>query len=154
MNRKLRTASVLALLAALATPLSMDQAQASDVDGDASEGMLGPLTGQQIYEQICAGCHMPDGKGAVGAGAYPAFAGNPRVASPQYLAVTIQGGRRNMPAFSKPERAEGFFVPTWLTERQVAEVINYIRSNFGNKYTDKITAEEVRALRPPLAASK
>lgn len=150
MNFKLRTMIVAGLLGALA-PVTLAQASAAD---GAANGMLGPMTGKQTYEQICAGCHMPGGKGAVGAASYPAFAGNPAMASSNYMAVTILNGRRNMPAFGKPDNLEGWFVPTWLTEQQIADVINYIRVNFGNKYRDRITADQVRALRPPPAEKK
>lgn len=112
------------------------------------EGMLGEVTGAQVYAQICQGCHMPDGRGATGAGRYPSFAGSPAVASSRYMAVTILQGRGNMPSFAKPEQHEFFFPPTWLTDAQVADVINHIRTNFGNHYTDPITAEDVRALHP------
>ena len=112
------------------------------------EGMLGEVTGAQIYAQLCQGCHMPDGRGAQGAGRYPSFAGSPAVASSRYMAVTILQGRGNMPAFAKPEHHEFFFPPTWLTDAQVADVINHIRTNFGNHHTDPITAAEVRALHP------
>src|SRR5262245_49303429 len=40
--------------------------------------------GKDIYEHICQGCHMPDAKGAVGAGAYPALAANPRLETGMY----------------------------------------------------------------------
>jgi mono/diheme cytochrome c family protein len=36
-----------------------------------------------------------------------------------------------------------------MTDAQVAEVTDYIRSQFGNAYTDPITPAEVAALRPP-----
>jgi hypothetical protein len=35
------------------------------------------------------------------------------------------------------------------SDAQIAEVTNYIRSQFGNAYTDLITPAEVAALRPP-----
>ena len=31
--------------------------------------------------------------------------------------------------------------------QQVADVVNYIRTHFGNKYKDKVTAEDVKPLR-------
>ena len=112
------------------------------------EGSLGTTEGAAIYAQVCQGCHMPDGKGAVGAGNYPAFAGNPNMASARYMAVVIVGGRRNMPGFA-PEHAIGpYFEPAWLTDVQIANVINHIRTHFGNHYDDPITAEEVTALHP------
>ena len=35
--------------------------------------------GEAIYKGICQDCHMPDARGAVGAGMYPALAGNPKL---------------------------------------------------------------------------
>jgi mono/diheme cytochrome c family protein len=108
-----------------------------------------PITltdGKQIYENICQSCHMPDAKGAVGAGKYPALAGDPALASRQFMALTLLMGRRNMPAFS-PKHAIGFGgPPAILSSAQIAAVINYVRSNFGNHFEDAITPEEVGAL--------
>jgi mono/diheme cytochrome c family protein len=102
--------------------------------------------GKQIYEHICQGCHMPDAKGAVGAGKYPALAGDPALASRQFMALTLLNGRRNMPAFGS-KHAFGFGgTPASLTSAQIAAVINYVRMNFGNHFKDKITADEVTAL--------
>jgi mono/diheme cytochrome c family protein len=107
---------------------------------------LEAMSGRQIYERICQGCHMADGGGAVGAGHYPALAKDATLASRQYMALTILTGRRNMPAFGA-KHAIGFGgPPVTLSEAQIAAVINYVRSNFGNHYTDSITAAEVAAL--------
>ena len=104
------------------------------------------MDGRQIYENICQGCHMADGGGAVGAGHYPALAKDPTLVSRQYMALTILSGRRNMPAFGA-KHAIGFGgPPVTLTEAQIAAVINYVRTNFGNHYKDSITAAEVVAL--------
>ncbi len=111
-------------------------------------GMLGTNDGAQIYQQICQGCHMPEGRGAEGAGRYPAFAKNPNIASAPYMVVTILNGRRNMPTFKQPEGNENFFPPVYLTDVQVAAVVNYIRSSFGNQYKDSITADDVAKLKP------
>jgi mono/diheme cytochrome c family protein len=105
-------------------------------------------TGEEIYRRICQGCHMPDGRGAVGAGRYPAFAGSAAIASAPYMVVTILDGRRNMPAFKKPRPDGNFFPPVYLTDTQVANVVNYIRTSFGNRYPDRITAEDVAKLKP------
>jgi mono/diheme cytochrome c family protein len=114
---------------------------------DASDRVpLEAMDGRQIYEGICQGCHMADGGGAVGAGHYPALAKDPTLASRQYMALTILMGRRNMPAFGD-KHAVGFGGPAvMLSDAQIAAVINYVRTNFGNHYTDSITAAEVGAL--------
>lgn len=132
--------------AASETTLSEAQAEA--------EGMLGTTSGEQVYAQICQGCHMPQGQGAQGAGNYPAFAANPAVASANYLAITILNGRRNMPAFARDPARDSFFEAVWLSDEQIANVINHLRSSFGNNYPDPITPAEVRALRPAVAASQ
>src|SRR5579863_8490162 len=41
--------------------------------------------GAAIYAKVCAACHQPDAKGAVGAAAYPALAENKNLASAEYL---------------------------------------------------------------------
>jgi mono/diheme cytochrome c family protein len=98
-------------------------------------------TGQDIYTHVCQGCHMPDGKGAVGAGMYPALAGNKKLASPLYPALVMLKGQKAMPSFSD------------LTDAQVVEVTNYIRTNLGNAFPGALTAEQVKALRPQAVKS-
>lgn len=103
-------------------------------------------SGEQIYTQICQGCHMPEGRGAEGAGRYPTLAGNPALASTDYVIVTVLNGRRNMPAFKPIENFEFFFGPTSLDDQQIAEVVNYIRTHFGNDYAQTVSAADVAAL--------
>jgi mono/diheme cytochrome c family protein len=118
----------------------------ADTAGIFDPTTLSTTDGRQIYEQICQGCHMPAGRGAVGAGHYPALANDRALASRQYMALTILSGRRNMPAFGA-KHAIGFMLPPLtLNEEQIAAVINYVRTHFGNRYTDLITAAEVGAL--------
>jgi mono/diheme cytochrome c family protein len=134
----------LTLIAAInASSITFAEADAPD---PATIGILGTSSGEAVYSQICQGCHMPEGRGAVGAGYYPAFAGNPTLASTRYMAATILNGRRNMPSFEQHANNEFFFPPTWLTDTQIANVVNYIRSHFGNHYTDEISVADVAAL--------
>ena len=120
-------------------------AQADNV-GILNATTLNTTDGKQIYEEICQGCHMSTAQGAAGAGYFPALAKDSTLASRQYMALTILMGRRNMPPFGAGH-AIGFGGPPFtLTEEQIASVINYVRSHFGNHYTDLITAVEVRAL--------
>ena len=93
-------------------------------------------SGKDLYEHICQGCHMPDAKGAVGAGAYPALAGDPKLAARMYPVVVILRGQKAMPSFAD------------LTDAQIAEVTNYVRTHFGNNFPGPVSADEVKALRP------
>lgn len=139
-------------LAAL-TCLAFGSTFADDVVEPDRAGLLTGSTsdlasGEQIYMQICQGCHMPEGRGAEGAGRYPPLAGNPAIASASYVAAIVLNGRGNMPAFKPIENFEFFFGPTALDDRQVAEVVNYVRTHFGNNFDDPISAADVAALHP------
>jgi mono/diheme cytochrome c family protein len=114
-----------------------------------SFGHLDSTSGEVIYRQICQGCHMSDGRGASGAGHYPALAKDPALLSAQFMALTLIEGRRNMPAFGGIA-SEGFtyVVPT-LDDEQIAAVTNYVRTHFGNHFKGTISAADVKALRRP-----
>ena len=56
---------------------------------NATISMSGPTTfkqtdGAALFQAICQGCHMPDARGAVGAGSYPSLAHNERLAAAGY----------------------------------------------------------------------
>ncbi|MFT3793011.1 MAG: cytochrome c [Rudaea sp.] len=123
----------------------------ADDNGAFSNAELKVSTGEQVYQHICQGCHMPDGRGAVGAGRYPAFAGDPALASTRYVTATVLYGRRNMPSFIERPSGSGDLLPFMravsLGDEQIAGVVNYIRTHFGNHYSDKLTAADVAALR-------
>jgi mono/diheme cytochrome c family protein len=125
------------LLAVACAASSMAMAQSNDA-AFLSRKDAAHVTGEQIFTHICQGCHMPDAKGAVGAGHYPALASNPKLASAAYPAAMVLNGRGGMPPFAM-----------LLDDQQVAEVVNYVRSHFGNHYTDTLTADQVKAFRPP-----
>ena len=122
-----------------AAPVHLAQAPAQI--GDADGGFVAPdrfsePSGEKIYRRVCAGCHMADAKGATGAGTYPSLAANKNLASAGYPLAFVLHGRNGMPAIGR-----------MLTDAQVAEVVNYVRGNFGNKYKDKITAADAKAAR-------
>ena len=93
-------------------------------------------SGEDLYKGICQGCHMPDAKGAVGAGAYPALAGNARLAAAIYPITVVVNGQRAMPPFGAD-----------LSDVQIANVINYVRTHFGNHYGDPVLPAAVKAAR-------
>lgn len=139
--------SILAILLCTATLQTFaDEVPEPDRAGLQTGGTGDLASGEQIYTQICQGCHMPDGRGAEGAGRYPALAGNPLLASANYVALTVLNGRRNMPAFKPVANFEFFFGPTSLNDKQVAEIVNYVRTHFGNEFLEPINASDIAAL--------
>jgi mono/diheme cytochrome c family protein len=121
--------------------------------GMSSAAALKAASGQEIFQHICQGCHMPDAKGAIGGGKYPALAGDATLASTQFMAITLLQGRRNMPAFGGNGDMGVFFSVPTLTDEQIAAVINYVRSHFGNHFKGAITPAQVAALRQSLPHS-
>ena len=93
--------------------------------------------GEELFANVCQGCHMPDGKGAVGAGTYPSLAGNKNLEAGGYPVYVIVNGQRAMPPFG-----------AMMSDGQVAAVVNYLRTHFGNDYKDAVTADDVKAVRP------
>ena len=118
-----------------------------------SAAALKTASGQEIFQRICQGCHMPDAKGAIGAGKYPALAGDTALASTEFMAITLLQGRRNMPAFGGTGDMGLFFSVPTLTDEQIAAVTNYVRSHFGNHFKGAITPAQVAALRQSLPHS-
>ena len=93
--------------------------------------------GEAIFKNVCQGCHMPQAQGAVGAGMYPALAKNSKLETAGYPVSVVVNGQKAMPAFG------GMF-----SDQQVADVVNYVRTHFGNSYKDKVTPADVKSARP------
>jgi mono/diheme cytochrome c family protein len=125
----LRICAALMLLVFSAAPAFADTA-AQRGGGFALEG------GEAIYRGVCQGCHMADARGASGAGAYPALAGNPKLATANYVVTIVIKGRKGMPALGDN-----------LSDSQVADVVNYVRSHFGNRFKEEIKPTEVQSVR-------
>ena len=135
MTPRFRTLIGLAVLPLLMVPSS---AGAQEMRG----GNLGFKSGEATFQGVCQGCHMPDAKGAVGAGAYPALAGDKRLETAGYPVLVVTRGQKDMPAFGH-----------YMSDQQIADVINYVRSHFGNHYTDAVTPAEIEQARPDQTAA-
>ena len=114
-------------------PVAADDEPVFSKGGTFDEG-----SGEALYRGICQGCHMSDGRGAAGAGTYPALANNPRLANAGYPLLVVLNGRRNMPPFAQS-----------LDDAQVAAVVDYIRSHFGNTYADATSGADAARIRMP-----
>jgi len=92
--------------------------------------------GANLFRNICAGCHQPDARGAVGAGAYPSLVADEHLASASFITSVLLGGLKAMPP-----------VGDMMSDAQVAEVVNYVRTHFSNAYSDAASAADVAAAR-------
>jgi mono/diheme cytochrome c family protein len=94
------------------------------------------MTGEELFANVCQGCHMPDATGATGAGTYPSLVANRNLDASGYAVHLVVNGRRGMPAFGD-----------MMTDGQIAAVVNYLRTHFGNSYKDAVAPAEVRQAR-------
>jgi len=88
--------------------------------------------GADLFNNVCAACHQPDAKGAIGAAAYPPLAEDTKLASTDFLLAVLLDGLRGMPP-----------VGSMMSDEQVADVVNYVRTHFGNSYGGAVSAAEV-----------
>ena len=128
--------------AAMRLAISFAAASLTVAGAVAAEPILSPgfrfseQTGEALYSNACQACHMSKGEGALGAGQYPALAKNPKLATAAYPIHVVLRGEKAMPAIGR-----------LMTDEQVAAVVNYVRTHFGNDYKTPVTAEEVRKAR-------
>ena len=137
------SAQRIALLTAVALLAPISPAAAQDAAAGAGGSTLSTgfkfseRSGDALYANACQACHMPDGKGATGAGTYPALAGDSNLATGGYPVSIVVNGRHGMPPIGE-----------MMDDDQVAAVVNYVRTHFGNNYRDAVTAADVKAVRP------
>ena len=106
-----------------------------------------PTSGKTLYAQHCATCHQLDGRGMPGH--YPALAGNgvATMADPRALVLVTLNGLRPAPAASgapKPAEMPGFAAQ--LNDAEIASILTFVRSQWGNR-AGKVTPADVRAMR-------
>ncbi len=126
------------LLAVISHPAHADGESRSRPQAPFSPGFrFTEATGEELFASACQGCHMSDGKGAIGAAAYPSLVQDSNLAAGGYPLYVVVRGQRAMPP-----------VGAMMSDAQVAAVVNYVRTHFGNQYQDAVSADDVKRVRP------
>ncbi len=100
--------------------------------------------GKKVYDTYCLACHQADGKGVIGL--------NPPLTDADWIGGDknkligvilngLAGAEVNGEKYRNVMASHKF-----LSDEDIADVLTYVRSNFGNDY-GKITASEVKELR-------
>ena len=91
--------------------------------------------GRNLY-LMCIACHQPNGGGVPGA--FPALAGSPRVLGPPEVLIKILLKGIKGPLESQGRRYNGVMPghEAAFTDRQVADVLSYIRGSWNNNAGD------------------
>ena len=119
--------------------------QAAYLKKIAASGPTVVSPGQAIYEALCLNCHQASGQGLTGV--YPPLAKSEWVAGNQQalIKLTIHG-------LAGPTKVLGKdyglvpMPPMGLDDQQLADVLTYVRSAFGNQ-ASPVTPAEVKAVR-------
>ena len=134
MSKFSRVALIVGLVLAAAPALAQGPS-GGDTAGSATNKTAPPVTGEQVYSQVCQACHMADAKGGTGAGMIPALAKNPKLEEPGYPVGMILQGRGAMPPLGD-----------LLSPAQIAAVVSYVRTHFGNNYRTPVKEADVKAM--------
>jgi len=102
---------------------------------------LAQASGAALFSKYCAACHQAQGQGIKGA--FPALAGDALVQGDQKTAASVLlHGRGGMPNFSED-----------LSDADIASVLTYVRSAFGN-HAPPISVAAVAAARGGASAAQ
>jgi mono/diheme cytochrome c family protein len=101
--------------------------------------------GQSIYMGQCITCHMATGEGLETV--YPSLVSNKNMAKKEYLVKVILKGQRG-PIAGKTFSGE--MTPIALSDQDMADVLNYVRNNFGNKAPVVFPKDIQPALKAPV----
>ncbi len=103
--------------------------------------------GKTVYTNNCMNCHMEDGKGLEGA--FPPVAKSDYLKRPSkdLIAVILKGQsgeiKVNGVVYNGMMPAQEY-----LSDEEIADVLNYINNSWGNKNLTPILPAQVKLLRP------
>lgn len=87
--------------------------------------------GKTVYEANCMSCHMPDGAGLEGT--FPPLAKSKNLADKNRMIKVILQGMKG-PVKVNGVEYDSQMAGVSLTDKEVSDVLNYIRNSWGNKY--------------------
>lgn len=123
---------------------SQTSSTASPNNGASPSAKMASANGGSVYMQNCSSCHGSGGKGQPGA--FPPLSGNPVVTgAPTHVIHIVKAGLTG-PIKVKGQSYNGQ-MPSWsgiLNNDQIAAVVTYIRSSWGNK-AGSVTPAQVAA---------
>ncbi len=115
------------------------------VASEVAPAATGVSPGKDVYSTYCLQCHMDNGKGAPGMN--PPLIGTNQVKGDKAALIKIVLNGFNQPTEIGGEMYQNIMPPhSFLTDQQIADVLTYIRSSFGNS-AGPVTADEVTKVR-------
>ena len=105
--------------------------------------------GQQVFTANCIACHQLEGQGI--AGAFPPLAGSDFLMANKDRAIGVVMHGLSGAVTVNGKTYNGVMPSLQLTNGDVAAVLSYVRTSFGNKASDIVSLSDVRRVRaaPP-----
>ena len=102
--------------------------------------------GEEVYTLNCINCHMMDGNGTPEL--YPPLAKSDYLTKPvkTLINIVLQGQNGDVVVNGKKYNVD-MPAQNYLTDEQIADVLNYSRNSWGNKNAVAVTPALVKALR-------
>ncbi|TDU64277.1 putative membrane-bound dehydrogenase-like protein [Prosthecobacter fusiformis] len=133
---------------ALATLTFQQPAQAEYVKKIANAAPVITHPGKAVYDALCLNCHQPEGKGLPGI--YPSIVGTDWIKGDpaRLIKIVLHGlsGPIQVDGQEFKQMAPLPMPPMGLDDQQMADVLSYVRSNFGND-ASPITPDQVKQVR-------
>jgi len=138
-------------LAAMEKRKELSHIRTPDIKNDnLDKGIAAP--GEKIYDIYCATCHQKDGKGA--SGRFPPLAGTDWVTGDKTRLITlVLNGLEGTITVNGETFINAMPQHSFLSDEEAANVLSYIRQNFGNK-ASAVKPEEVKSIRNSLPSKK
>ena len=108
--------------------------------------------GRQIYESLCLTCHQPDGQGLPGV--YPNLGPNSWTTKAPEKLINILLHGLSGPLTIDGQHFNNIMPPSGLSDNDIAETLNYVRTKFGKLSISEIGAETVKVIREKNTARK
>jgi mono/diheme cytochrome c family protein len=105
--------------------------------------MQSMIRGEGIYEDFCINCHMHEGEGVIGA--FPTLAGADYLLQKRTESIhAVKFGQKGEITVNGV-KYNNIMLPLYLSDEEVADVLNYVLNSWGNK-GEFVTVEEVKAV--------
>jgi mono/diheme cytochrome c family protein len=101
--------------------------------------------GKEIYTDFCITCHLANGKGI--AGTFPPLDGSDWLTEKRLETIHAVKFGLQGPIEVNGEKYDMAMAPQGLTDKEVADVLNYVMNSWSNSNKKPVTPEEVKAVK-------
>ncbi|HET8809001.1 MAG TPA: cytochrome c [Flavobacteriaceae bacterium] len=113
--------------------------------GNPSENPQQKNPGKAVYTNFCMQCHLANGQGVPNI--YPALAGSDWLSEKRTKSIHAVKYGLSGEIKVNGKTYDNVMLPLGLTDQEIAEVMNYVMTSWGNTQEKPVTEEEVSAIK-------